>query len=53
MAISVPKKSRKQKARAAARRKGAVQSVDWSNALEMSGYEYHKVKQKAIADETS
>ena len=50
MAISVPKKSRKQKARAAARRKGAVQSVDWSNALEMSGYEYHKVKQKAIAD---
>lgn len=50
MALSVPKKSRKQKARAAARRKGQVQSVDWSKAEDMSGYDYHKMRQKAVAD---
>jgi len=48
MAISVPRKSRKQKARAAVRRKGSASVIDWSNSLELSGEEFHKKQRKAV-----
>jgi hypothetical protein len=50
MAISVPRKTRKQKARAAIRRKGKVATVDWTDADKLSGAEYHK-KRRVATDE--
>ena len=47
MAISVPKKSRKQKARAAIRRKGKVAQIDWSDSEKLSGKDYHNKRRKA------
>ena len=48
--IAVPKKSRKQKNRAAARRKTGVITIDWSGALEMSGQDFGK-KRRLATDE--
>lgn len=48
MAISLPKKSRKQKARAAVRRKGVVPAIDWSDSMNLSGEEFHKKNRKAV-----
>ena len=48
--IAVPKKSRKQKNRAAARRKTGIITIDWSGALEMSGPDFGK-KRRLATDE--
>jgi hypothetical protein len=50
MAISVPRKSRKQKARAAVRRKGGVAVVDWSESEKLTGEEFHKKRHLAVDD---
>lgn len=50
MAISVPRKSRKQKERAAVRRKGGVAVVDWTDSDKLTGAEYHKKRHAAVDD---
>tara|TARA_R110001592_G_scaffold278868_3_gene546192 strand:- start:277 stop:1554 length:1278 start_codon:yes stop_codon:yes gene_type:complete len=48
--ISVPKKSRKTKNRAAARRKTGIITINWDGALDMSGQEFGK-KRRLATDE--
>ena len=45
--ISVPKKSRKTKNRAAVRRKTGVITINWDGAMEMSGQEFGKKRRNA------
>ena len=50
MAITVPKKSRKQKTRAAVRRKTGVVTINWDDSLSLSGQEFGK-KRRTATDE--
>ena len=48
--ISVPKKSRKQKNRAAVRRKTGIITINWDGASEMTGQDFGK-KRRTATDE--
>lgn len=50
MAISVPRKSRKQKQRAAIRKKGQLYSVDWEQSEQWDGKKFHHERGKASSD---